>query len=135
MIGGANISIIGCDNSEEEIQASWEFIKFILEDEQQYFNAKTSGYFACTKSVAEYDKMVAFWAESPEFKVAYDAAGASGHAQEMPYNSIMQDYTQIIWDNVSLLIGEQSITPEEALVFLFPDPYYQASALKSPEWC
>ena len=120
-IGGANISIVGADNSDEEIQASWEFIKFILEDEQQYFNAKTSGYFAVTKSVAEYEEMVKFWEEDPRFKVAYDQAFNGGRGQETPYNPIMQDFTQIIWDNVSLLIAEQSITPEEAVANIKAD--------------
>lgn len=120
-IGGANISIVGADNSEEEIQASWEFIKFILEDEQQFFNATTSGYIAITKSVAEYDGMKEFWAENPEFKVAYDQAGQFGRGQETPYNPVMQDYTQVVWDNVSLLIAEQSITPEEAVDNIIAD--------------
>lgn len=120
-IGGANISIIGADNSEEEIKASWEFIKFILEDEQQFFNAKTSGYIAITESVAEYDEMVKFWEENPQFKVAYDQAGMYGRGQETPYNPVMQDWTQIIWDNVSLLIAEQSITAEEALANIKAD--------------
>src|SRR5699024_1510323 len=71
-IGGANIAIIGADNSEEEVQASWEFIKYIMSDEEQYFNAMTSGYVACTKSIAEYEPMIEFWNENPEFKVAYD---------------------------------------------------------------
>ena len=114
-IGGANISIIGADNSDEEIQASWEFIKFLMTDEEQYFNAKTSGYVAGTKSVAEYDEMVAFWAEKPEFKVAYDQLLSYGRGQEPPFVAVSQDFTQIVWDNVSLLIGEQSITPEEAV--------------------
>ena len=120
-IGGANISIIGADNSDEEIQASWEFIKFLMEDEQQYFNAKTSGYFAVTKSVAEYEEMVNFWAENPEFKVAYDQAAQFGKGQETPYNPVAQDWTQIIWDNVSLLIAEQSITAEEAVANIKAD--------------
>lgn len=115
IIGGANISIVGAHNSEEEIQASWEFVKFLLEDEQQYYNAKTSGYFACTKTVAEYEEMIKFWEEKPEYKVGYDQAALYGYGQEMPYNTIKADYTQIVKDNVSRLISEQSITAEEAL--------------------
>lgn len=120
-IGGANISIVGSNHSDEEIQASWEFVKFLMEDEQQFFNAKTSGYFAVTKSVAEYDGMKEFWAENPAFKVAYDQAGQFGRAQESPYNPIMQDYTQIVWDNVSLLIAEQSIDAETAVENIIAD--------------
>ena len=86
-----------------------------MTDEEQYFNAKTSGYVAGTKSVAEYDEMVSFWAEKPEFKVAYDQLLSYGRGQETPFVAVSQDFTQIVWDNVSLLIGEQSITPEEAV--------------------
>ena len=114
-IGGANLSVVGADNSEEEIQASWEFVKYIMSDEEQFFNAKTSGYVPCTKSVAEYPEMVSFWEENPEFKVAYDQLLSYGRGQEMPFVAVGQDFTQICWDNVSLLIQEQSITPEEAV--------------------
>ena len=114
-IGGANIAIVSADNSEEEIQASWEFIKYIMSDEEQYFNAMTSGYVACTKSIAEYEPMIEFWNENPEFKVAYDQMLNYGRAQETPFVAVGQDFTQICWDTVSLLIAEQSITPEEAV--------------------
>ncbi|MDL2317853.1 extracellular solute-binding protein [Eubacteriales bacterium OttesenSCG-928-A19] len=114
-IGGANVSIIGADNSDEEIQASWEFIKYLMSDEEQFFNAKTSGYVACTKSIADYSEMVEFWAEKPEFKVAYDQLLSYGRGQETPFVAAGQDFTQIVWDNCSLLIQEKSITPEEAV--------------------
>ena len=114
-IGGANISIVGAEKSDEEIQASWEFVKFLMTDEEQYFNAKTSGYVACTKSVAEYPEMVSFWAENPMFKVAYDQLLSYGRGQETPYVPEGQDYTQILWDTCSLLIQEQSIDADEAL--------------------
>ena len=114
-IGGANIAIISADNSDEEIRASWEFVKYLMSDEEQYFNAKTSGYVAAIKSIETYPEMVSFWEEKPEFKVAYDQMLSYGRGQETPFLAVAQDYTQIIWDNVSLLIQEQSITPEEAL--------------------
>lgn len=90
-------------------------MKYIMSDEEQYFNAKTSGYVPCTKSVAQYPEMVSFWEENPEFKVAYDQLLSYGRGQEMPFVAVGQDFTQICWDNVSLLIQEQSITPEEAV--------------------
>lgn len=114
-IGGANIAILGADNSDEEIEASWEFVKYLMSDEEQFFNAKTSGYVACTKSIASYEPMVEYWEENPEFKVAYDQMLNYGRAQETPYVAVGQDFTQICWDTVSLLIAEQSITPEEAV--------------------
>ena len=114
-IGGAQIEIISCDNSEEEIGASWEFIKFLMSDEEQYYNSMTSGYVPATLSIAEYDDMVTFWEENPEFKVAYNQMLNTGRAQELPYLAVGQDFTQICSDTVSLLIAEQSITTEEAV--------------------
>lgn len=113
-IGGAQVEIIGCDNSEEEVEASWEFVKFLMSDEEQYYNSMTSGYVPATLSIAEYDDMVAFWEEKPEFKVAYNQMLNSGRAQELPFLAVGQDFTQICSDTVSLLIAEQSITAEEA---------------------
>ena len=46
---------------DEEIEASWEFVKYLMSDEEQFFNAKTSGYVACTKSIASYEPMVEYW--------------------------------------------------------------------------
>lgn len=80
-----------------------------------YFNSKTTGYIPSTVSVGEYEPMVEFWAENPNYKLAYDQMQLYGHCEELPYDPVGQDFTQIIWDACSRLIDEQSITPEEAI--------------------
>jgi len=115
MIGGSNLCVIGEGKSDEQVRASWEFIKFLMSDEEVYFNAKTSGYLPVTQTVSNYADMVSFWNEKPEFRVAYDQLLNYGKCQETPYVPAGQDFTQIVWDNMSLMIQEGSITPEEAV--------------------
>ncbi|MGI6654468.1 MAG: ABC transporter substrate-binding protein [Christensenellales bacterium] len=113
-IGGGQIVAIAAGNSEEEIAAAWEYLQFIMTDEQVANNSIGSGYLPVTKSVGTYSKMTEFWAENPHYKVAYDQL-ETAVCQENPYVTFLQDYTQACWDAVSLLIQDQSITPEEAV--------------------
>lgn len=114
-IGGGQIGIVGQGNSEEQIAAAWEFVQYLMSDEQITLTSKTTGYLPTTKSVANYEGMIEFWNENPLFKVAYDQLLENGVCQEKPYVPYLQDYIQYCADAVSLLIQEKSITPEEAV--------------------
>ena len=114
-IGGGQIGIIGQGNSEEQIAAAWEFVQYLMSDEQITLTSRSTGYLPTTKSVANYEGMIELWNENPLFKVGYDQLLNSGVCQEKPYVSYLQDYIQYCSDAVSLLIQEKSITPEEAV--------------------
>lgn len=122
MIGGCNVSIIkDGTETEESINASWEFMKFLMEDEQVARVHTETGYFPVTKSVINYQPIADLWASDPRWKVCYDQALRYGKCQETPYHPMAQDYTQICWDNISLLIQEGSITAEEAVANIIAD--------------
>lgn len=114
MIGGGNICIVSEGNTDDQIMASWEFVQFLMSDEEVTYNTEMTGYLPITKSVAEYEGMEEFWNENPLYKVAYDQA-LTGHCQEQPYSPHLQDLTQACWDAVSLLIADQSIDAEQAV--------------------
>lgn len=114
MIGGGNVCIISEGNSEDQIMASWEFVQFLMSDEEVTYNTEMTGYVPVTKSVATYAGMEDFWNENPLYKVAYDQV-QTGHCQEQPYSPHLQDLTQACWDAVSLLIADQSIDAEQAV--------------------
>ena len=114
MIGGGNVCIISEGNTDEQIKASWEFVQFLMSDEEVTYNTMHTGYVPVTKSVADYEGMKDFWNENPLYKVAYDQT-ATGHCQEQPYSPYLQDFTQACWDAVSLLICDQSIDAQEAV--------------------
>lgn len=110
--GGGNICLIN-GNSDEQLRAGWEFINFIMQDEWVALNAIKTGYVPSTKSVAENETMKAAWAEDPNTRVAYDQL-AWAYGNETPYFPERMEFMQIIAAATSLLIQEQSITPEEA---------------------
>ena len=110
--GGGNICLIN-GNSDEQLRAGWEFINFIMQDEWVALNAIKTGYVPGTKSVAENETMKAAWAEDPNTRVAYDQL-AWAYGNETPYFPERMEFVQIIAAATSLLIQEQSITPEEA---------------------
>lgn len=111
--GGGNVVIPAGDNTQEEIDAAWEFVKFLMSDEMVADNAIVSGYLPVTKSVATNETMTSFWAETPQYKVAYDQL--LSHAFNVPMSEYYVDLKTACSVAVSMLIQEQSITPEEAV--------------------
>ncbi len=71
-IGGANIAIIDKNHNEQEIAAAWEFLKFLMSDEQLAQNAINTGYLPVTQSSSETQLITDYWAKLPEAKIGYD---------------------------------------------------------------
>ena len=113
-VGGGQIALIGKGNTEEQIEAGWEFLKFLMTDEQVYLNSTRSGYLPITKSVATYEPMLKFWEENPLFKVAYDQL-AWGHCEETPKFLDRTEFKTNVSNVTSQLIQERNITPEQAI--------------------
>ena len=113
-IGGGNIALIGKGNTDEQLAAGWEFLQFLMTDEQVFLNSSGSGYLPVTKSVSSYQPMLDFWAANPTYKIAYDQLSFA-IPQEFPYHPDLQEVIVNIQEAVSLLIQERSITPEEAV--------------------
>ena len=114
-IGGGNIGMMKTGNTQEQLDAGWEFIKFLFTDEMVAYNAIHSGYLPVTKSVATSQTMIDFWAENPLWKIPYDQT-EFGIDQAYPYFEGNSELKGNIQSVVSLLIQEQSIsTAEEAV--------------------
>lgn len=113
-IGGGNLCLIGEGNTDEQIEAAWAFLEFLMGDAMQANNAIGSGYLPVTYSVAEYEEMVSFWDENPLYRVAYDQL-ETAVCQEVPHVSYMQDFVRACWDAVSMLIQDQSVDAEGAV--------------------
>ncbi len=116
-IGGGNVGIIAANNSEEQIAASWEFVKMLMSDEVVCNTSMATGYLPVTNSVSTYPTMTEYWASNPLAKVSYDQLGTA-IPQEFPYVSFLQDFTIVCWDATSLLIQDKSITAEEAVEYI-----------------
>lgn len=110
--GGTNLAVLASATPNEQA-AAWEFIKFLGSDAQSADNAIASGYLPITKSAAETDVLKAYWAEKPEYKVAFDQLNENGH--DYPFSVHLSEVKTAIENPCSMLIIDGSITPEEAL--------------------
>ena len=123
-LGGGNLVLVDCGNSEEQKQAGWEFLQYLMTDERVAKEAIGSGYLPVTKSVSDSELMKAYWEENPNFKVAYDELIEYGTCQEMPFVLYRNEYGANCESACSLLIQEGSITPEEAVKMIRENAAY-----------
>ena len=111
--GGSNVVIVGANHTEREIEAAWEFIKYLVSEENQYDNAISTGYLPVTKAGASSDSIKAFYQEYPENQVAFDTISEFGH--DYPFSRHLSE-TKTLFQNVaSSLIIDGNITPEQAI--------------------
>ena len=114
-VGGGQLTLMATGNDEKTLAAGWEFLQFLMSDEQVYNNSMATGYLPVTKSVANYDKMQAFWAENPTYKVPFEQMMNYGVCQEYPTFTDLQEFIVNIQEQGDYLIQEKSITPEQAV--------------------
>ena len=110
--GGGNLAIIQRGKNDQQMAAAWEFMKFVMSDEQVAQNAADTGYLPVTYGAVETDVIQELWAEHPEYKVAFDQLAI---AQELPWSEYNSEYIEKLKVVCSQLIIDQSITPEEAI--------------------
>lgn len=70
--GGAGLSIVANGSSPEEIAASWDFVQWLVDSEQQARWHVNTGYIPITLDAAEDPAVQALWAERPGYQVAYE---------------------------------------------------------------
>ncbi len=76
VIGGAALWLI--DSGDAAInQASWDFMKFMAQPEQQITWHTGSGYFPVRTDLADNPELQAFWAENPNFVTAIEQLGTT----------------------------------------------------------
>ena len=113
-LGGGSIGIIGKDHSQQEIAAAWEFVKFLMSDEQVAQNHIKTGVLPTTYSSVETDTLKNFWADEKNegYKISYEQVkDASAPAMSM-YTS---EWNSAVRSVYSELIQARDITPDQAL--------------------
>lgn len=69
--GGCNIAMLKGLTKEQQ-NAAWEYIKFITTTEETVEASIVTGYLATRKTALENEKMIAWYKEYPQYKVALD---------------------------------------------------------------
>lgn len=113
-IGGGGIGVLA-NASAQEVAASWEFIKFLYEDEQVVENATSTGYLPYTYSAGKHEDMIAYWNTNPVTKVAYDQLEYATYNEWSVY---LEQWRDKIAAAFSYVITDKSMTAEQAMNFL-----------------
>lgn len=81
IIGGAALWLI--DSGTPEVnQASWEFMKFMAQPEQQVTWHTGSGYFPVRTDISDDEELQSFWTDNPNFVTAIDQLATTSTEME-----------------------------------------------------
>jgi len=111
-IGGGSLGIIGRDNSDQEIAAAWEFIQFLMTDEQVAGNHVATGVLPVTYSSVETDIVQDCWAENEGYRISYEQLD---FASEIAFSPHVSEWSSIVKSAMSQLIQGRNITPAEVV--------------------
>ena len=106
------MAIIEKGNSEADIDAAWEFMKFLLTPEQDALNHVNTGYVPSTKAAASAEIVQELWANEPYRQVGFNQLA---YAQDAPSSDYGAEWGTAFGSVVSSMIQEGSISPEEAV--------------------
>lgn len=113
--GGGNLAVVGAQNSEEEIAASWEFVKFLESDEWAAKRAVDTGYLPVTTSCTETEAIQKMWEETPIAKVAFEQLQ---YCRDCNWSTHQSEWDSYVKQAMSYVIQDKSMTPAEAIEYL-----------------
>ena len=113
--GGGNMCIIGATHNQQEIAASWEFIKFVSTDEWVAKRAADTGYLPVTYSATETEAVKKLWEEKPAYKIAFDQLQ---YCQDANWSLYQSEWNTYLKQAMSYVIQDQTMTPEEGINYL-----------------
>ena len=70
--GGAALSIVANGSSPEQIAATWDFVRYLVDPVQQAFWHVNTGYIPISFTPSEDADVQALWADRPGYQVAYE---------------------------------------------------------------
>lgn len=116
-LGGGSIGIIESGHSQQEIAAAWEFVKFLMSDEQVAANHIETGVLPTTYSAVESDTLKDFWADPTYegYKLSYEQVKSASAPSMSLYTS---EWNSVVKSAYSQLIQARDITPADTLANL-----------------
>jgi sn-glycerol 3-phosphate transport system substrate-binding protein len=101
--GGCNL-VMTALQSEDEKEASWQFIKWMTETKQAAYAHAYTGYVPSRKSAAATEEIQSLYQKTPQFKVALDQLElySSGRPMNPGYTQVSEEFVaamDAIWVN------------------------------------
>ncbi len=114
-IGGGNVGIVAAGHSDNEIAATWEFLKFMESDEQVAKRAVDTGYLPVTYGSTETDLLKKQWEADSNYRIAFDILDRCAESSWCKYQN---EYDSYLKQAISYVIQDKSWTPEKAIQYL-----------------
>ncbi|MBQ8803414.1 MAG: extracellular solute-binding protein [Tyzzerella sp.] len=111
--GGGDISVIAANNDEQQIAAAWEFVKFMMSDEEIAIRSEETGYLPTTEGAA--DLMGDLFAGDANMQRAYEARQTCADVEGSIERSEWQTQVEAAF---SYVIQDGSMSPKEAIEYL-----------------
>jgi sn-glycerol 3-phosphate transport system substrate-binding protein len=107
LVGGAALYITK-DAAKEKQDAAWQFIKYLVDPEQQATWGAGTGYVPLRKSSTELPAIQDLWATQPFYKVAYDQllTGVNNDATAGPVIGPYQAIRDIVIDELTAMLTQ-----------------------------
>jgi sn-glycerol 3-phosphate transport system substrate-binding protein len=114
LVGGASLYLLDRDTTDEQKAASWDFVRWLNEPEQQAAWHAGTGYIPIRESAVELPAVADKWAANPEFRVAYDQLLNSGAEMGGPVIGPYKEFRDAIVESLERMFL-QDVEPAEAL--------------------
>lgn len=111
--GGGDICIVSANKDEQQMAAAWEFVKFMMSDEEIAKRSMATGYLPVTEGSAAL--MEDFFAENPFFAAAYQARL---QCQDITSSITRSEWATQLSSAFSYVIQDKSMSAEEGVAYL-----------------
>ena len=111
--GGGDVSIVKANNDEQQQAASWEFVKFLMSDEEVANRSRATGYLPTSTGSAEL--MKDDFAADADLKALYEARK---EISDVISSTVGSEWTTQVGTAFSYVLQDKSMTPQEAIDYL-----------------
>jgi sn-glycerol 3-phosphate transport system substrate-binding protein len=113
-VGGGSIWLVGKGKSDVQKAASWDYLKWLNEPEQQALWHKLTGYIPTRKSAISLPEVADLWKSRPPYRVAYDQLVGSHVDQGGPAIGPYKEFRDALRSSLEALVLRK-ISPAAAL--------------------
>ena len=95
-VGGSCVVMFAPDNDPAQVDATWEFVQFMVSAEEQFQFHQATGYIPVNKTVYNLPEADKWFEENPMYKVAIDCIHASNPNVQEPFDIINWEIDSVI---------------------------------------
>jgi sn-glycerol 3-phosphate transport system substrate-binding protein len=114
LVGGASLYLVEKAAAPEEIAASWDFVRWLNEPEQQATWHEGTGYIPIRTDAAELPQVQELWGERPQYRVPFEQLVEAGAPFGGPVIGNYKDFREAIVTSLERMML-QGQSPADAL--------------------